>query len=43
MHAAIAGQPHVNADGWAGVRSLAVAHAVLRSAESGQTVAVTYG
>ena len=43
MHAAIAGQPHVNADGWAGVRSLAVAHAVLRSAESGQTVEVTYG
>jgi len=43
MHAAIAGQPHANADGWAGVRSLAVAHAVLQSAASGRTVEVAYG
>lgn len=43
MHAAIAGEPHANADGWAGVRSLAVAHAVLHSAASGQIAEVIYG
>jgi len=43
MHKAIAGQPHDMADGEAGLKSLAVALAVLESARSGRAVPVRYG
>jgi len=42
MQAAIRGELHANADGAAGLQSLAVAHAVLASATSGHTEAVIY-
>jgi 1,5-anhydro-D-fructose reductase (1,5-anhydro-D-mannitol-forming) len=42
MHAAIRGESHANADGAAGLRALAVAHAILKSAASQQTEAVDY-
>lgn len=42
MHAAIAGKAHTNADGEAGLKSLAVAHAVLQSAATGNTQEVIY-
>lgn len=42
FHAAVAGQPNDLADGQAGLRSLAVALAILRSAESGRMEAVAY-
>ncbi|MEY5100962.1 MAG: hypothetical protein RJA36_3681 [Pseudomonadota bacterium] len=42
MHKAIAGEPHDMASGAAGLKSLAVALAVLESARSGQRVAVRY-
>lgn len=42
LHRAIRGEAHDNADGWAGVRSLAVAEAVLASAKAGKTVRVAY-
>ena len=42
MHQAIAGQPHDMATGEAGLKSLAVALAVLESARTGRRVAVDY-
>jgi 1,5-anhydro-D-fructose reductase (1,5-anhydro-D-mannitol-forming) len=42
FHLAVQGKPNDLADGWAGVRSLAVAQAVLQSAASGQQVAVEW-
>lgn len=42
FHKAVQGQPHDMADGQAGVRSLAVALAVLESAQTGRTVTVQY-
>ena len=43
LHQAVAGQPSDMADGEAGVKSLAVALAVLESARTGRSVAVQYG
>jgi 1,5-anhydro-D-fructose reductase (1,5-anhydro-D-mannitol-forming) len=42
FHLAIEGKPNDLADGWAGVRSLAVAQAVLKSAAKGQQVPVEW-
>ena len=42
FHLAVSGQPNDLADGWAGVRSLAVAQAVLKSASQGCTVTVEW-
>jgi len=42
LHLAIQDQAHANADGWGGVRSLCVAHAILESAATGRTVDVRY-
>ncbi|SDO93292.1 1,5-anhydro-D-fructose reductase (1,5-anhydro-D-mannitol-forming) [Rhodoferax sp. OV413] len=42
FHLAIQGQPHDMADGQAGLRSLAVALAVLESAQTGRSVTVPY-
>ncbi len=42
FHAAVAGRPNDLADGQAGLRSLAVALAILRSAQSGRAEAVQY-
>ena len=41
FHKAVRGEPHDMADGEAGVRSLAVALAVLESAQTGRAVTVT--
>jgi 1,5-anhydro-D-fructose reductase (1,5-anhydro-D-mannitol-forming) len=43
FHAAVRGEPHTLADGRAGLRSLAVALAVLDSAQLGRAVQIDLG